>query len=1350
MSTFTYTTKGSIVGSVESIGTLLIASCRGAHASVVARARELLSLSFSPPEIEQLRKMALRAAVKHNNGNIIRILLDCGFVMEAHEIAEAFATACESGNASTLLALLDSGICTMIDDTQYCTALKEAAKGGYSDVIRLLYRQNSSRYSHEILEQTFLVSCGQGLTDVAQEMLGEVKRSPSQHIALILALNIACSNGHEKTVAFLIQEGANLNAVEAVTPHLLFQEAFADADSIFDLTALIQAEGIGRPPLQWALSGFGLQLWYPWMPCIGGRRTSLTEREAIIYLLLGKNAKVNMSAELQDYPIHTAIKCAPPNVLRAMVAEGAKFHSPAERWMFSHSLDKRKMSIFEMAATREVEGAEIIEILVDAGAMAVMNTSDIESALNQALKFFGGTDPRSRQTEDAGNFLSSTSIKGILERGPGAVVRALLSYLPHLKAEDVGYGLLLQMAARAGDRGCMEVLLRHHVDVNASGYYYGTALQAASRVGNIDIVQMLLDAHADINVLQGKYGTAFRAAVKGEHLFVAESLLRQGADVNLCSQKGYGPTEDSQPILHLAIHQGNDAIAGMLLANGADVNAPDNASWGNEYIHDKEASPLHVACDKGYRSLAAMLLAHGADIEKRVGKFRSPLQLAASAGHFSVAQLLIKAGANLDSFADKNQGTALSIASGNGHRKVATALIKAGASIGGSPDMPNALAAACRQHHRTIAEYMLEELFGTEHEESICREALAAACADRDDKTTQMLLERVKPWSSATLHQVCAAGLEDCLTMMLEKGVNVHDVDDNGGHAIHTAASHLQSGIVRLLIEHGADVNVQNSYYGSPLIAALEGCLAPLIQDKPGYGWLKLIKTLPRGEVVRIYRQRNHIYNHNDVVQCRLIVQSLLGQRADVTEEMRVFGAAIHLASFIGDDEVVRLLIVKGSNVNSIGGYFETPLLAAVAGRNITITKLLLNSGAKINYVSSEHATALHLACSHDLKPIVRALIDHGADVNAQIDHHGTPLSVALLYDIRNEGCWNRESLTRVLLACGRKIEIQESDLKAAATQRTRRLRTGTDNYFELLLEYDPSMEPPSGNIVNAVVASPIGLAGAASKVLKLLVEHHGSILVTEDMLRTVHDPEVLGFLLQERLTFQITPEILEAAAAKEFTGRRLLQLMIDYAFDIPVTESTILTALRAGLPKATRQMASLSGATKKLVQSLLERNSNLAITDGMLRSAYYYEDMQSLLKHGSEKSVPQDVLDAASSDGSMSKDLIPLLLGHDPSLRICPSLITRAMLNCYGMVPPLEVLLNHDPDLVITEEAILSAVTANQRDERKRHVAEVLLAHGRKIDFKENVRSAIDRCMGYHNQKQLRSLWYSLEKHAL
>ncbi len=303
--------------------------------------------------------------------------------MEAHEIVEAFATACESGHASMLLALLDSGICTMIDDSQYCTALKEAAKEGHSDVIRLLYRQNSSRYSHEILKLTFLVSCGQGLTNVAQEILGEIKRSPSQHIALTLALNIACSNSHEKTVAFLIQKGANVNAVEAVTPHLLFQEAFADI--IFDLTALIRAEGIGKHPLQWALSGFGGQLYYPWMPGIisgiGGRRTSVAEREAVIYLLLGKNAKVNTSTELQDYVIHTAIQYAPPNVVRSMVAEGAKLHSHAERWMFSHLLDERKMSIVEMAAVREVEGAEIIEILVEAGAMAVMSTSDIKSAL---------------------------------------------------------------------------------------------------------------------------------------------------------------------------------------------------------------------------------------------------------------------------------------------------------------------------------------------------------------------------------------------------------------------------------------------------------------------------------------------------------------------------------------------------------------------------------------------------------------------------------------------------------------------------------------------------------------------------------------------------------------------------------------------------------------------------------------------------------------------------------------------------------------------------------------------------------------------------------------------------------
>ena len=65
------------------------------------------------------------------------------------------------------------------------------------------------------------------------------------------------------------------------------------------------------------------------------------------------------------------------------------------------------------------------------------------------------------------------------------------------------------------------------------------------------------------------------------------------------------------------------------------------------------------------------------------------------------------------------------------------------------------------------------------------------------------------------------------------------------------------------------------------------------------------------------------------------------------------------------------------------------------------------------------------------------------------------------------------------------------------------------------------------------IVARQTRSAGATIKVLKLPVEHHGSILVTEDMLRTFQNSELLEFLLRERLTCQIAPGILEAAAVK-------------------------------------------------------------------------------------------------------------------------------------------------------------------------------------------------------------------------
>ena len=78
----------------------------------------------------------------------------------------------------------------------------------------------------------------------------------------------------------------------------------------------------------------------------------------------------------------------------------------------------------------------------------------------------------------------------MLDNGPEAVLKHLLSYLPEEQADDQGYGLLLQMATMAGDYECVELLIPRRVDLDAGGYYYGTALQAAAHVVNVHIVRL--------------------------------------------------------------------------------------------------------------------------------------------------------------------------------------------------------------------------------------------------------------------------------------------------------------------------------------------------------------------------------------------------------------------------------------------------------------------------------------------------------------------------------------------------------------------------------------------------------------------------------------------------------------------------------------------------------------------------------------------------------------------------------------------------------------------------------------------------------------------------------------------
>ena len=130
----------------------------------------------------------------------------------------------------------------------------------------------------------------------------------------------------------------------------------------------------------------------------------------------------------------------------------------------------------------------------------------------------------------------------------------------------------------------------------------------------------------------------------------------------------------------------------------------------------------------------------------------------------------------------------------------------------------------------------------------------------------------------------------------------------------------------------------------------------------------------------------------------------------------------LYYAALCGFEDLVEDLIVKyPQHVDSIGGYYVTPLVAALAGRHFQVAKLLHHDGTDIDVRGSNGRTPLFPAARHGDLEMVQVLLDYKANVNAQNNSGWTPIhdvsagSSTILNNFRQ----SRPDVTRVLLEHG-------------------------------------------------------------------------------------------------------------------------------------------------------------------------------------------------------------------------------------------------------------------------------------------------------------------------------------------
>ena len=204
--------------------------------------------------------------------------------------------------------------------------------------------------------------------------------------------------------------------------------------------------------------------------------------------------------------------------------------------------------------------------------------------------------------------------------------------------------------------------------------------------------------------------------------------------------------------LHSAARYGDLEMVRVLLEFHADVNALDLDKWTP--IHCVSQGPSGDASRNIPRSslhnVTRLLLEYGADANARENGGSTPLLKAAYNGKTEVVRVLLKGGANVD--AEDNQGRSpLHEAADHGTAELVRLLLEHGAN------------------------------------------------ASAEDNRRR-----------APLHE--AAYRVEIVRMLLEYGANVRAEDYLGRTPLHVAAEHGSIGAVRILFEHGADVNARSNY----------------------------------------------------------------------------------------------------------------------------------------------------------------------------------------------------------------------------------------------------------------------------------------------------------------------------------------------------------------------------------------------------------------------------------------------------------------------------------------------------------------------------------------------------------
>jgi ankyrin repeat protein len=273
------------------------------------------------------------------------------------------------------------------------------------------------------------------------------------------------------------------------------------------------------------------------------------------------------------------------------------------------------------------------------------------------------------------------------------------------------------------------------------------------------------------------------------------------------------------------------------------------------------------------------------------------------------------------------------------------------------------------------------------------------------------------------LHLAARKGQTYSTLRLVQAGAKLNIMNESNEAPIQLATDGDHRGIIEVLVDHGAQLNVNRGVDGwSPLYtAAYQGVLETVelfIQNKApldsqnSEGWTSLHAAAEQGhlDVVTCLvknKVKINIQNNQGVtpLYCAVnsnrgdIVTYLLKHGADTNAGKKGGWKPLHAAARKASADIVKQLIEFGADVDEandeVKGY--TPAMIAIArGKSgAQILETIVAEGGAIDKAASNGSTCLHLAAYWGYLDLVKVLVDKGAKLDLKNTRGLTPLDQA-------------------------------------------------------------------------------------------------------------------------------------------------------------------------------------------------------------------------------------------------------------------------------------------------------------------------------------------------------------------